>query len=225
MTDEPRGRAERAEPRAAEGAEKTEEEAPRRVRVVDKRGGSRPLSPEPNHAPGVHAVEELTVTDATSEESEPERDYLEDLQRLQAEFDNARKRMMREQTELTRRASARLIEKLLPVLDNFERALAHGQDSAGLALVHKDLVGLLAAEGLEEIPATGRPFDPQVHEAVESHEDPGVTEPVVTGVYRAGYKLAGRVLRPAMVVVARPPDPGDDGPDDDVDEGASGDES
>jgi molecular chaperone GrpE len=223
MTDEPRGRAEQAGPRA-ESAEKTEDEAPRRVRVVDKRAGSRPVSPEPNQAPGVHAVEGLTAAEAAPEESEPERDYLEDLQRLQAEFDNARKRMMREQTELTRRAAARLIEKLLPVLDNFERALAHGQDSAGLALVHKDLVGLLTAEGLEEIPATGRAFDPQVHEAVESHEDPAVTEPMVTGVYRAGYKLAGRVLRPAMVVVARPPDPRNM-VEDDGDEVASGDES
>ena len=178
-----------------------------RVRVVDRRR-TRPqaVSSEPHGDAASDVAEDNAPADAPSAKPAPEHDYLEDLRRLQAEFDNYRKRMIREQTELTRRAAARLIEKLLPVLDNFERALDHAGESEGLVLVHKELMAQLSSEGLEEIASAGEPFDPRLHEAVESHEDPGVAEPVVTGVYRTGYKLAGRVLRPAMVVVARPPD-------------------
>lgn len=132
-----------------------------------------------------------------------EHDYLDDLKRLQAEFDNYRKRAIREQTELAGRAGARLVERLLPVLDNFDRALEHTNDD-GMVLVHKELISVLESEGLATIEALGAPFDPNLHEAVESHEDEGVSEPTVVMVYRTGYEFKGRVLRPAMVVVARP---------------------
>lgn len=131
------------------------------------------------------------------------RDYLEDLRRLQADFENYRKRMMREQAETGSRAVARLVEKLLPVLDNFERAVRHGQGGEGVQLVFKELQEVLAQAGLEEIPSQGEPFDPNVHEAVASVED-DVDEPHVKEVFRRGYRMAGRVLRPSMVVVARP---------------------
>jgi molecular chaperone GrpE len=132
-----------------------------------------------------------------------EHDYLNDLKRLQAEFDNYRKRMMREQTEIAGRAGARLVERLLPVLDNFERALAHTEDD-GMVLVHRELMSVLGSEGLRPIAALGAPFDPNLHEAVESHEEAGVAEPTVVKVYRTGYEFNGKVMRPAMVVVARP---------------------
>jgi molecular chaperone GrpE len=135
---------------------------------------------------------------------EEQHDYLEDLKRLQAEFDNFRKRMIREQTDIAARAGARLVERLLPVLDSLERALEHSGESEGVALVRKELLNALRAEGLEEVDALNHRFDPHLHEAVESHEDPDVSEATVITVYRTGYRLGGRVLRPAMVGVARP---------------------
>lgn len=149
--------------------------------------------------------------------ADPAHDYLDDLRRLQAEFDNYRKRVVREQTALTERATERLVERLLPVLDNFERALGHGVAAEGVELVYRQLRDLLAQEGLEEVPAEDVVFDPAVHEAVELSEREGVTEPTCTSVLRRGYRIGGRLLRPAMVTVARPPEePGD--PRKDVDE-------
>lgn len=137
---------------------------------------------------------------------EAEHDYLGDLQRLQAEFANFRKRMMKEQSEISVRAAAGLVERLLPVMDNFDLAVAHGEGGDGVHLAIKGLAEALRAEGLEEIEAEGAPFDPQLHEAVESHEDDSVAEPTVTKVYRRGYTFRQKLLRPAMVVVARPPE-------------------
>lgn len=135
-----------------------------------------------------------------------QQDFLADLQRLQADFDNYRKRMLREQAATSTRAKARLMEQLLPVLDDFERALEH-EGSSGMELLYKQLRSTLEAEGLEEIEAEGKPFDPNVHEAIDSREDPDVKEIVVQSVYRRGYKVGDQVLRAAMVVVARPPEP------------------
>ena len=139
-------------------------------------------------------------------EAEKRPDYLEDLRRVQADFDNYRKRVLREQTQLASRASARLIERLLPVLDNFEAAISHGEGGNGVELVYKELRRVLEEEGLEEIPAEGEPFDPRLHEAFQAVEDDGVDEPVVRSVLRRGYVLKGQVLRASMVSVARPPD-------------------
>jgi molecular chaperone GrpE len=175
-----------------------------RIRVSDKRIGSR--DKEATHG---DVASDVAPQDAAElQASEVARDYLDDLKRLQAEFDNYRKRMMREQTEIASRASARLVERLLVVLDSFDRALAHGSTGDGLELVRKELMSVLAAEGLEAIDAFGKPFDPNLHEAVESHEQDDVSEPTCTEVYRTGYLLKGKVLRPSMVVVARPPEAG-----------------
>jgi molecular chaperone GrpE len=166
------------------------------VRVSDKR-----IRHDEGEQPEV--VAEI-LAEESAEEEEAAHNYLEDLQRLQAEFDNYRRRMMQQQTQVTERASARLIERLLPVLDNFERALAHEEGDGGMELVYKDLLSALQSEGLEVIASQWERFDPYLHEAVESHEDESVAEPTVTKVYRTGYRLKGNVLRPAMVVVARP---------------------
>ena len=132
--------------------------------------------------------------------------YLEDLRRVQADFENYRKRMLREQTHLAQRASARLVERLLPVLDNFESAIAHGEGGAGVEMVYRELRRLLEEEGLGEIDAEGQPFDPMKHEAFEAVEDESVEQPTVRSVLRRGYTLKDQVLRPSMVSVARPPD-------------------
>src|SRR3712207_1087150 len=133
-------------------------------------------------------------------------DYLAHLQRTQAEFDNYRKRMLRDQTVHLERATGNLIEQLLPVLDSFELALnSAGTDAErlrkGVELVYGEFLGALEKAGLERIEALGKPFDPEEHEAVMHVEDDG-GEPGVRDVVRSGYRFKGRVLRPAMVKVA-----------------------
>ena len=136
-----------------------------------------------------------------------ERDeYLSHLQRTPAEFDNYRKRMLRDQTVHVERAAAGLVEQLLPVLDSFELALnSAGTDverlRKGVELVYGELLGALEKAGLERIEALGKPFDPEEHEAVMHVEDDG-GDPGVRDVVRSGYRFKGRVLRPAMVKVA-----------------------
>jgi molecular chaperone GrpE len=141
---------------------------------------------------------------APSEVVEPERDYLDDLMRLQAEFENYRKRTMKEQVGVAARASERLIERLLPVIDNFELAIAHGEGGSGAELAFKELMETLGNEGLEVIESDGADFDPKLHEAVESHDSTEVDQVTVTKTYRRGYLVNGRLLRAALVVVARP---------------------
>ena len=136
-----------------------------------------------------------------------ERDeYLAHLQRTQAEFDNYRKRTLRDQTVHLERAAGNLIEQLLPVLDSFELALGSGGTDVerlrkGVELVYGELLGALEKAGLERIEALGKPFDPEEHEAVMHVEDDG-GDPGVRDVVRSGYRFKGRVIRPAMVKVA-----------------------
>jgi molecular chaperone GrpE len=136
-----------------------------------------------------------------------ERDEMRALaQQVQADFENYKKQMLRRQTEHLERANETLLESLLPVLDSFELALgaldaADEQVRKGVELVYAELLGALEKAGLERIDAAGKPFDPNEHEAVLHEEGDG--EPVVTDIMRTGYRLKGRVLRPAMVKVAR----------------------
>ena len=141
--------------------------------------------------------------------AERERDeYLADLQRVAADFDNYRKRVARDQESLVARAHERLVKELLPVLDDLERALRAAAEheevelEEGVRLVHQELKEALAKEGLVEIETNGK-FDPHVHEALlsqPSDEDEGA----VIEVLQKGYRLGDRVLRPARVVVAGP---------------------
>jgi molecular chaperone GrpE len=126
-----------------------------------------------------------------------ERDeYLAQLLTTKADFENYRKRILRQQTEHLERAAEGLVEKLLDVLDAFDMAAAHG---SGYEQVHGALVGVLEKEGLERIDPVGAPFDPTEQDAVV-HED-GDEGPLVAEVLRPGYRWKGRVLRPAMVKV------------------------
>jgi molecular chaperone GrpE len=130
-------------------------------------------------------------------------EYLESLLRLQAEFDNYRKRVERQQRELVENANAGLVKKLLPVLDTADLALAHGagEDVQQLASA---LFDILSKEGLERIVPEGEHFDPEHHDAVahEPADGESVTErPEVSEVLRAGYIWKGRALCPAMVKV------------------------
>ena len=136
--------------------------------------------------------------------------YLDHLRRLQAEFDNYRKRVVKEQTELSELGAMPVARRLLEVLDDFELALMSADDKPdferflkGVELVYAKLLDALKAEGLERIHAEGSPFDPELHEALMQTGD-GDGEPVVADVLRPGYTLKGRVLRPAGVRVERP---------------------
>jgi molecular chaperone GrpE len=155
----------------------------------------------------VLAPDEIQQFEADLASLQRERDeWLDTTRRLQADFENYRKRVVREQTALVERASEGLIEQLLPVLDNFELALRsigeeHEQVRKGVELVYAELLSVLEREGLERIEAVGAPFDPNEHEAVMQEDGDGDGEPVVGDVFRTGWKLKGRVLRPSMVKV------------------------
>jgi molecular chaperone GrpE len=159
--------------------------------------------------PGAAQAVERDVADI--EQLVRERDDLLELsRRLQADFENYRKRMLREQTSVVERATEGLVEQLLPVLDAFSAAAGHldddGADAAqllkGVRLAAQELHAVLGRNGLEVIDTTGVPFDPHEHDAVA--QEPGEGEPVVGDVLRSGYRLKGRVLRPAMVKVTHP---------------------
>jgi molecular chaperone GrpE len=147
-------------------------------------------------------VDELAALRAENEE------LIDTLQRVQAEFENYRKRAARDQENLVARAHERLVRELLPVLDDLERALEaaeeheEGKLEEGVRLVHRALADALAREGLAEVEVDGK-FDPHVHEALltqpSDHEEGSVID-----VLQKGYRLGDRVLRPARVVVAGP---------------------
>ena len=125
-------------------------------------------------------------------------EYLQLSQQLQADFENYKKRMLKQQTEHVERAAGVLVEKLLPVLDNFDLALAHGE--SGVEPVYRSLMSVLEAEGLERLDPVGKPFDPNEHDAVV-HEPGEGDKTEVFEELRAGYRWKGRLLRPAMVKV------------------------
>jgi molecular chaperone GrpE len=161
---------------------------------------------DPSIEPGVESRVDEDDVEALRAEAKQYRDH---LQRLQAEFDNYRKRVLREQTTAVEQASRPVFRRLLEVLDDFDLALMHAQDRPdfdrflhGVELVYAKLLDTLRAEGLEQMDAQGKPFDPENHEALMQTGD-GEGDPVVADVLRPGYTLKGRVLRPAGVRVER----------------------
>jgi len=173
------------------------------VGPVDEPDARSGAAPARDGAAGPHAgtsgsVEELI---ADLERTSRERDeFLEALRRTQADFENYRKRIMKQQADDVARASGNLVEKLLPVLDACDGALRHG--AAEVEPVFASLLGALEKEGLERIDPTGEEFDPTRHEAVmhEPAED-GDAVTRVSDVMRTGYAWKGRLVRPAMVKV------------------------
>ncbi len=142
------------------------------------------------------------------EKLKAERDALLDrLARQQAEFDNARKRAVREQQEFRDFAAADVIKNILPVLDSFERALKAGGEAgdfrSGVELIYRQLLDALQKSGVQLITAVGQPFDPRFHEAIEMVDTSEVPDHQVLEELQRGYKYKDRLLRPAMVRVAR----------------------
>jgi molecular chaperone GrpE len=187
-----------------------------RIRVTDRRRFAD-LGPEgaPAEAGGasVEATEaegdvQLIGDDLDAARTEAAQ-YLDHLRRLQAEFDNYRKRVQREQSQAMELAAEPVVRRLLEVIDDFELALMHASEKPdydrflhGVELVYAKLLDSLKAEGLERIDAQGTPFDPERHEALMQTGE-GDGEPVVADVLRPGYTLRGRVIRPAGVRVER----------------------
>lgn len=161
-------------------------------------------------APSVTTAPEPASADAELQKLRAERDALLDrLARAQAEFDNARKRAAKEQQDFRDFAMADAIKLLLPVVDNFERALQSkseaGDFRAGIELIYKQLRDVLSKLGVQPIDAKGQQFDPHLHEAVEMVDTADAADHEVIEEWQRGYKYKDRLLRPAMVKVARNP--------------------
>ena len=166
-------------------------------------GDDEPRSSSPDE-PSATADELL----ARLQDAERQREeVLDDLRRVAADFDNYRKRVAREQSQMLVRSGERVVAKLLPVLDDLERALdaaEHHEEAKvleGVRMTKDALAAVLASEGVEEIPAEG-PFDPHVHEALMTQPADGVEPGHVVQVVTRGYRIGDAVLRPARVVVA-----------------------
>ncbi|MDX6273148.1 MAG: molecular chaperone GrpE [Frankiales bacterium] len=136
--------------------------------------------------------------------SEPATDYLADLQRLQAEYANYRRRVERDRQAVAEQALASLLLGLLPVLDDIDRARQHGEVEGGFKVVAEGLEATLTKLGLERYGVAGEPFDPTVHEALLHTTSPDVTEPTAVEILQPGFRLGERILRPARVAVADP---------------------
>ncbi len=158
-----------------------------------------------NGEPGAEALQEQ-LTQAQAQAAE----YLDSWRRATAELSNAKKRMAREQDEFRVMAASRLIEKLLPIVDDVERAFsvvpedqANSEWVNGFRLIQRKLQSFLESEGVKPIPAEGETFDPAVHYAVTHEEADGYHEGQVIAELARGYRLGDKVLRPSMVRVAK----------------------
>ena len=168
------------------------------------------VQPEPADVAADPPTLKSEATEAAPDAAAQRDDYYERLLRKTAEFDNYRKRIERERVEMVQAAAIELIKELLPIADNFERALCveHADDQAdsyrkGVELIYTQLLELLRKRGVTPIAATGKDFDPNIHQAVihevsTAHRDGAIIEEL-----RRGYMLGSRLLRPAMVKVAK----------------------
>ena len=172
-------------------------------------GGTTPTDVESNE----HEVDPEQGTAAAPDQLDQIRqerdDYYERLLRVTAEFDNFRKRTDRDRREAFDRAAASVLEELLPIIDDFERALEAdaGADAGafreGIAIIHRQLMDLLARRSVKPIEAVGQDFDPRWHQAVTYEPAPGHRDGEVLEELRRGYTIGDRLLRPSMVKVAK----------------------
>jgi molecular chaperone GrpE len=155
------------------------------------------------------AGQDGVAADPAAELRRQRDEYYDRVLRLTAEFDNYRKRIERERRETSERAAASLIEELLPIVDDLERALGAeagpGAESyrKGVEIIYKQMADLLTRRGVTVVEALGADFDPHVHQAVAHEPSPGAREGEVIEELRRGYRLGDRLLRPAMVKVAK----------------------
>ena len=165
-------------------------------------------------------ADENAGPETLTEAQEAMAELNERIIRLTADFDNFRKRAQREKDEARQFANQGLLEKLLPVLDNFEMALTavKGADPSvrdGVQMILDQLLGVLKESGVEPVDAMGQPFDPNLHDALSQEETTEVEEGTVVQQVQRGYKLNDRLVRPARVVVAKAPGVAEEAPTED----------
>jgi len=195
--------------RLAQEGDKVAEETPG---VVSHEGGGQVLMDEssdveqqPVPAPGEAAG------DAPGDPGTPPEPRLsvDELQRLKADLDNTRKRMIREQSRALEYATKDVMKRLIPVIDHFRLAIEHGEGGSGIELAMKEMMEVLISEGLEEIEVPeGTPFDPELHHALATHPDPQVEVDTVKQVHRTGFRFKDHILRAPEVLVAQPVEEG-----------------
>jgi molecular chaperone GrpE len=149
----------------------------------------------------------LEEKESAEDAAEQPEDYLALAQRIQADFENYRKRAAKEAAAAGQRAKSGLVRELLPVVDNLERALASAGDeeqhlAEGVRLVHSELIAVLERNGVEQFDPSGDRFDPIEHEAMSMRDEDGAESGTVIDVIEKGYRANGTVLRPARVVVS-----------------------
>lgn len=180
----------------------TEEQEPR-VRVTDNRlidpGTGEPRRPA---TPAAEAAEEAAITAEGIVVEAQIAELTNDLQRVQAEYANYRRRVERDREAVRELAIGGALAELLPIIDDVDRARQHGELEGAFRTVGESLEGAATKLGLERFGAEGDEFDPMQHEAIATESRDGVTSPTVVAVYQSGYRYAGRVLRPARVAVA-----------------------
>jgi molecular chaperone GrpE len=167
-------------------------------------------APETPASPPTDELE--TLRSELAETAQKADEYLRLAQRTQADFINYRRRMEEERAQQARDAGLSVLQRLLPILDDFERAMSSASDperqsswGKGVLLVERNLRALLAAESVEAIGAEGADFDPRLHEALGSAPSANVAEGHVLHIVRQGYRKGDRVLRPTQVIVAKRP--------------------
>ncbi len=164
-------------------------------------------APAPEAEPAEQPEAKEAAEPSGEAEPDPVAELMDRLIRLQADFENYRRRAQREKEEIARYGTQRLIINLLPVLDNLERALATPPNPGderlrqGVELTARSFREILAKEGLQPIEAVGKPFDPHLHEAVATGEDPDKEDGIVLEEFQKGYMLGDRVIRASMVKV------------------------
>ena len=173
-------------------------------RIDPATGEVRPGAAAQAAAPADAELEEELADIVSSDVQRQIEERTADLQRLQAEFANYRRRVERDRQAVGEQALGSVLLGLLPVLDDIDRARSHGEVDGGFKLVADGLETTLTKLGLQRFGDAGEPFDPTIHEALTHALSDEVTEPVCAEVYQPGYRVGDRILRPARVAVAEP---------------------
>ena len=183
--------------------------------MKDKKHNKQPATEPAAAAPAAEPI----ATPAAPVPPSPEAQLKDQLLRLQADFDNFRKRVQRDRVESQQQAAAQLISALLPALDHFQLGLKNAQIHAkdanivtGFQMIYTQLLETFTQAGLAPLPVEGQPFDPNMHEAVTSIASEEHPEGTVITELRRGYTLGGKLLRPAQVIVSRGPAEAADAP-------------
>ncbi|MHB8755728.1 MAG: nucleotide exchange factor GrpE [Candidatus Acidiferrales bacterium] len=190
--------------------EDSEKQEKSQQKAEDVKAGARADAPETETTAA--ATEEAAATQEIDKLAAEKSDLKNTLVRLQADFDNYRKRTERERHQERHRGAEAIVEHLLPVLDAFDRAISSHRDAAhdehrkGFELIRKQLFDVLAKQGVQRIETAGKRFDPHVHHAIERMETSDQPDGAVLEELQAGYEFHGKVLRPAMVRVAVNPE-------------------